>query len=128
MNILRILALCVAAAMVCAAIRSVHPQVATAVALGCGAAAMMLSAGDLGSFAGAVRKLEELSRESGAGNDELIRLCGIAMVAEFASDICRDAGEAALARRIDVGVRLGVTAAALPAAGRLMEMIAELLA
>ena len=55
-------------------------------------------------------------------------ICGIAVIAEFASDICWDAGEGALAHRIDVGVRIGVVASALPAAAEIMERIAELLA
>ena len=56
-----------------------------------------------------------------------MKICGIAVIAEFASDICRNAGEGALAHRIDVGVRIGVVASALPAAAEIMERIAELL-
>ena len=88
---------------------------------------LMLSMEDLGALAEALRRLEAAMQADG-GRMTLLRLCGIAIVAEFASDICRDAGEAALAKRIDVGVRLGITAAALPAAGEIMERIAGLLA
>ena len=50
------------------------------------------------------------------------------------SDLCvgqdamRRMREGALAHRIDVGVRIGVVASALPAAAEIMERIAELLA
>lgn len=128
MHLLRILALCLSAALICAAIRAAHPQIAMAVALGCGAAVMLLSLEDMSVFADALRKLDDLSGSAEVGGVQLIRVCGVAMVAEFASDICRDAGESALARRIDVGIRLGVAAAALPAASRIMENIAGLLA
>lgn len=127
MGALRILLLCVAAALVCASLRSAHPQIATAVALAAGVAALTLSAGDLGRFAEALRSLEALSAQGGANQLPLVKLCGVAMIAEFASDICRDAGEAALARRIEMGVRLGVAAAALPLAAQIMERIAGLL-
>lgn len=125
MSALRILALCLSAALVCASLRTAHPQIAAAAALAAGVAAMMLSAEDLNSFAGAVEALEEYA---GEGRQlYLLKICGVAMIAQFASDICRDAGEAALARRIDAGVKIGVAASALPAAAQLMERIASLL-
>lgn len=124
---LRIAALCVAAALVCAMVRSANPQIAAVVALACGMVVLMLCAEDLGALSNTLRQLENtVGMED--GRMSLLRLCGVAMVAEFASDICRDAGENALARRIDVGVRLGIVASALPAAGEIMENIAGLLA
>ena len=126
MTLIKLVGLCLAAALICATVRSTHPQIAAAVALACGAGMLMLSMEDLGALANALRRLEEAAQTDG-GSMTLLRLCGIAIVAEFASDICRDAGEAALAKRIDVGVRLGITAAALPAAGEIMESIAGLL-
>lgn len=121
----RILALCLASALICAALRTAHPQIAAAVALACGVGVLMLSLGDLSVLADALRRLGAFAPEKEALS--LLKICGIAIAAEFASDICRDAGEAALAKRIDVGVRLGITAAALPAAGEIMESIAGLL-
>ena len=126
MNMLRIAGLCLAAALVCATIRSVHPQLATIAALACGAGVMLLSLEDLGSFSDALRRLEG-AINAGGGQIGLLKICGIALVAEFAADICRDAGEAALAKRIDLGVRLGVVAASLPAAARLMDCVLELM-
>lgn len=127
MSALRILMLCVSAALICASLRSAHPQLATAVALAAGVAALMLSVEDLGRFAGAVRSLEGFAREGGVDQIHLLKICGVAMIAEFASDICRDADEAALAHRIDAGVKLGIVAAALPLAAELMERISALL-
>lgn len=127
MSALRILTLCVAAALICASLRTAHPQIATAVALAAGVAALMLSAEDLGRFAEAVRSLEDYARTDGVNRIYLLKICGVAMIAEFASDICKDAGEGALAHRIDVGVKLGIVAAALPAAAQVMERIAALL-
>ena len=128
MSALRILALCVSAALICASLRTAHPQIASAVALAAGVAALMLSTEDLGRFAGAVRQLEDYARQGRSHQIYLIKICGVSMIAEFASDICRDAGEAALARRIDAGVKIGVAAAALPVAAEIMERIAALLA
>ena len=108
-------------------LRAAHPQMASAVAMAAGVAALMLSSADLGALSRALKTLEGCVGEE-AQPLYLLKVCGIAVIAEFASDICRDAGEGALAQRIDVGVRIGVVASALPAAAEIMERIAELLA
>lgn len=127
MNIMRILILCISAAFVCASIRMAHPQIASAIALAAGIAALNLSLEDIRGLANTVAQLEAFANLGEGSRGELLKICGLAMVAEFASDICRDAGEAALARRIDVGVKLGIVVAALPAAGQIMEKISLLL-
>ncbi len=127
MSVLRILALCVSAALICASLRMAHPQIATAVALASGMAALMLSLSDLGKFADAVEALESYAGENGTEQLYLLKVCGIALIAEFASSICRDAGETALAQRIDLGVKLGIVVTALPLTAQIMEHIAGLL-
>lgn len=127
MNVLRILVLCITAAFICASLRMAHPQIASAVALATGIAALNLSLEDIRGLSNTVARLEAFANQGDGTRSELLRICGLAMIAEFASDICRDAGEAALARRIDVGVKLGIVVAALPAAVQIMERISELL-
>lgn len=127
MNVLRILILCISAALVCASLRMMHPQIATAVALAAGIAALMLSVEDIRGLSDAVAGLEAYANQGDGTRVQLLKICGIAMIAEFASDICRDAGEGALARRIDVGVKIGIVVAALPSAAQIMERIAQLL-
>ena len=123
MNALRILVLCISAAMVCASLKSAHPQIATAVALAAGVAALMISLDDIRALSNAVAMLESYSGYSEKTRLPLLKLCGIAMIAEFASDICRDAGENSLAQRIEMGLRIGIVAVALPTATMILEQI-----
>lgn len=127
MTALRILALCISAAFICASIRSLHPQIATAVALAAGLAALLMSIDDLSALASALKKLEDYASGAGLQYRYLLKICGIAIVAEFASDICRDGGEAALAHRIDTGVKLAITASAIPMVLEILEHISSLL-
>lgn len=125
MNTLRILILCISAAMVCASLRTVHPQIASAVALAAGVTALMLSTQEIRVLTEALDGLEaQANAENGT---QLLKLCGIAMIAEFASDICRDAGEASLAHRIDTGVKIGIIVTALPTVAQIMERISQLI-
>lgn len=127
-SVARILLLCVSAALVCVSLRTAHPQIATAIALGCGVAAMLLSLNDLGEIASGISELESYAQFGGISQTRMLKTCGIAMLAEFASDICRDANEIALAKRIDGAVKLGIVASALPIALDLMKDIAGLTA
>jgi len=126
MNVLRILILCLTAALICAAIRTQHPQIASAVSLAVGVAALGLSLPDIKVFSDAAKQIESGLTDA-SGGMLLLKLCGIALVAEFASDICRDSGEAALARRIDTGTKLAMLASALPLASDLLQKLSALL-
>ena len=126
MTELKILGLCVAAALICTTLRAAHPQIAAAVALAAGVAALTLMVPDLQTLADAIRSFSET--EDGHSRTRLLKICGIAMIAEFASDICRDAGESALSRRIEAGVKIGLLAGALPMLSDLMRNIASILA
>lgn len=126
MNAVRILALCVTAALICASIRSLHPQMASAVALAAGGAAIMLSIGDISIFAETIKSLDKLASQNGESL-ALLKICGVAMVAEFASDICREAGETMLAKRIDTGVRIGIVASAIPTVGNLLSSVVKII-
>ena len=127
MNSLRILILCIAAALVCTSLRTAHPQIASAVALAAGVGALMLSTQDIRILTDSLAKLEAQANAGEGTQLQLLKLCGIAMIAEFASDICRDAGEASLAHRIDVGVKIGMVVMALPTAAQIMERISQLI-
>jgi len=127
MDMIRILILCVSAALICASIRTAHPQIAAAVALASGIAALLISAGELESISEVLSRIRKFGEYADEGNLHLLKLCGIAVLAEFASDICRDSGEASLANRIDSGVKIGVLAASLPSAMKLMERIGEII-
>ena len=128
MNALRILALCVSAAIVCTSIRALHPQMASAVALASGIGALMLSLPDIRILADAIGRMDAHLPDLDDDGLFLLKMCGVALIAEFASDICRDSGEAALAKRIDTGTKIALLAASVPLAAGMLDAFNGLLA
>ena len=128
MNAIRILGLCVAAAMVCSAIRMQNPQIASAVAIASGAAAVLMSMSDFQIIGNQLQRLSALDWMEGDEFIYLLKLCAVSLIGEFASDICIDCGERALANRISFGVKAAMLASALPMAGDIMLRISELTA
>ena len=57
----------------------------------------------------------------------MFKAAGICFLAQFAGDACRDAGETALASRVETAARLAMTAAALPLFRQLAEMALTLI-
>ena len=57
----------------------------------------------------------------------LIKITGIAFLSEFAVSICKDAGEAAIASKIEIGSKIIIISMAIPILSSLLELILKLL-
>lgn len=57
----------------------------------------------------------------------LLKITGIAILAEFATSICKDAGESAIASKIDIGSKILIIAASIPIISSLLEVILKVL-
>ncbi len=127
MTAVKIAALLVAAAVLCVAIRVNRPELAMAVGLLAGLTACLLSMDEL---AGAVRILKEWLTKAGADDGDtalLLRLCGLSLIGEYAAQLCRDAGEGALAQRVEFGTRVSLTALLTPLAAEVLSAAVALL-
>ncbi len=84
----------------------------------------------VGQMSGVIESIQLFAQKFGLDSSYigvLIKIIGIAYVAQFAYDICKDAGESALASKVELGGRILILAAALPAAISLLDMVAALL-
>ena len=125
MAAVKIAALVVAAAVLCVAIRVNRPELAMAVGLIAGLTACLLSMDEL---AGAVRVLKEWLAKADDGDTALLlRLCRLSLIGEYAAQLCRDAGEGALAQRVEFGTRVSLTALLTPLAAEVLAAAVALL-
>ena len=105
--------LCVAGALVCAVLRPQRPEMRLAAAIAVGLAVLSMSLEGIGE---GVRVFGQLSGRAGLSEGTsqiMLRATGIAMLAEFGAQLCRDADEGALAGRVELAGRaalLGMTA------------------
>lgn len=58
----------------------------------------------------------------------VLKIVGVAYLAEFGAEICRDAGESALATKIEVAAKVGVLVLAIPIIVAILESVMGLLA
>ena len=106
--ILKVAALCVAVAMICSALRLQRPEMATALSLAAGLAALTLLYGELSRVTRWVDAFRDLTRQDGDMTATVLKAAGIAIVAELGGQLCADAGETALAGRVALASRVAM--------------------
>ena len=121
--ILKVTALCVAVSMICSAIRLQRPELATAISLSAGLAALALVGGTLAGANGWMAAVKGLLASEGDLTQIVLKGAGIAIVAELGAQLCSDAGETALAGRVTLASRVAM----LGLCGPMLEELSRLL-
>ena len=111
---IRIVALCLAAAMICSALRSQRPEIATALSLAGGVGALLMTGSVFRDVSESIRRFSVLIDLDGGTSAILMKAAGITVISELGVQICSDAGESALAGRIRLATRVVMLGMALP--------------
>lgn len=121
MNILGIAGIAICAAVVAAMLRRYHQEYAVLVGI---AAGIVILIEILTSIAPAVQQINRLLCSAGISSQYeviLLKTLGICFLAQFAADACRDAGESALASKMELAGKISILILSLP----LFEQIAK---
>ena len=79
---------------------------------------------------GIINLLKTISSKSGINNqflELLIKITGIAFLAEFAINLCKDSGEGAIASKIEMGSKVIIVSMSIPIISSLLEVILKLI-
>ncbi|MBC8531157.1 stage III sporulation protein AD [Gehongia tenuis] len=127
MQIVSIAGLGVVAAILSITLRKDKPEMA--MLLGVGAGAILLIA-FLSMVSPVMDFLKDLAARANLQSEHLallFKVVGVAYIAEFASQVCKDAGEGAIASKIEMGGKLVILVLCLPIMGSLFELIVGML-
>lgn len=81
-------------------------------------------------LSGIISLLKNLSAKASINQEFLIiliKITGIAVLTEFATSICKDSGETAIANKIDLGGKVLIIAISIPIISTLLETIIKIL-
>ncbi len=109
---LQIAALVLVGGVLSLALRRDQPAIAFLLSVGGAVLVLTVMAGQLGPLLGFVQSLGDYAQ--GQSVSCLLRVLGIALAAQFASDTCRDAGMAAAASAVELCGRVLALLQALP--------------
>ena len=123
MNILSLAGLAIVGLLVLALARQVVPEMATLITIGLGVVLLALVVDSLGD---AVDVPQGLAGNAGIKSDYIrvvLKVVGVSYITAFAAQMCRDAGESALAAKVELAGKVMILLTALPVFKALAEAI-----
>ncbi len=126
MAAVRAVLICAAGALMATLLGGQRPAMRLCVVI---AAGLCVAAFCLDDLRAGVETLSGLCGQAGLSGDHtnaLIRATGVAVLVEFGAQLCRDAGEGALAVRVELAGRVTLLGIALPILAELMERLSGL--
>lgn len=127
MEILYIVGFALVVAVFAVLLREERPEMALLLALGFGILVFILVLGKMGAIITLFRDLARAARIDELYLTTLLKILGIAYIAEFGAQICRDAGEGTIASKIEMAGKVLILVLALPIFAAIMEVIVRLL-
>lgn len=126
MEILQVVGFALVAAVLAVALRREKPEIALLVGLGAGALVFLAFAGKIGTI---LTVIEGVAQRAGLNLlylEVLLKIVGIAYLAEFGAQLCRDAGEGALAVKVEFAAKILILLLALPVILNLLDLLLQL--
>lgn len=124
--LLRAVALCIGCAVFGLCLRGDAPHMARLLSLAAALAVLAVCIGELRPIVSFFRELTEQSNFSPYAS-VLLKACGLGMIARFAAEFCRDAGEESLASKAELAGKCAVLVCSLPILSLLLQQIKDLL-
>ncbi|TEB06653.1 Stage III sporulation protein AC/AD protein family protein [Pelotomaculum schinkii] len=127
MDVLQIVALGLTATVLIVVVKSQRPDLAVLLSVAAGAIIFLLVLGKIGSIIEVVKELSERAGISMVYLGTILKIVGIAYIAEFGSQICRDAGEGAVASKIEFAAKVLIMVLAVPIVVAVLQSLLKLL-
>ena len=127
MEILKIVAIAIVCALLCAVLKQYKPEYAIVVQLAASVLILLLVASAMGDLINAIRELID-----GSGIDTgyltlLLKALGVAILTQLAADACRDSGETALSNKVELAGKVTILLLCLPLVKAMIQLSAGLI-
>ena len=127
MDIIKIVGIAFVTLIIVIILRQYKPEFAVYASMLGGAIIILLS---LGKLEGIINLLENLASKTAINGEFLailIKITGIAFLTEFATSVCKDSGETAIANKVDLGGKIIIIAISIPIISQLLEIVIKIL-
>ncbi len=122
-----LIALCIVTALLALTLRGQRPEFAMLLSLGCGIFVLLALMGQMKEIMTGLEKIMSGLSEQSDLTAIILKSLGICIVAELGSQCCRDAGEAAIAAKVELVAKAALVLMSMPVFTSLMETAGELL-
>ena len=118
----KIVALCLAGTLLLVLLKPARPEYAMLLRLALLLVVFAALLESVGSVVSGTSALMTLVGENGEIVRVMLKALGLSLVAQTASDLCKDSGEQTLAGIVELAAKIGILIMALPLAAQLAEM------
>ena len=127
MIILRIVGIAILSTIFILVIKQEKPEIAFMLSLVTGLMILAIILSQVGEIINLLRNLASRAEIDGIYFNTIIKIIGLAYIGEFGAEITRDAGEQALASKIELAVKIIIMYMAIPIMTSLIETIISFL-
>lgn len=127
MTIFKIVGLSLAAVTVVLVLRAYRPELAVQAAVAAGVVLLLIAVTEL---SGVMAMIDQIVAKYGLNSEHIkvvIKVIGIAYLAQFAAQTCRDAGEGAIASKVELVGRVLIVTVAIPVVISILDVLGTLL-
>ncbi|MEW6274247.1 MAG: stage III sporulation protein AD [Bacillota bacterium] len=126
MEIMQIVGIGIVAAVLAVTIRQNKPEIAATVSIAAGLIIFLLVLGKIGAVVDVLKELANRADLNAIYLATILKITAIAYIAEFGAQICRDAGEGALAVKIEFAAKVLVLILAVPILAAVLQALLKL--
>ena len=126
-DVIKIVGIGLVALILVIVIKQYRPEFALYISLIAGVFILYLA---LDEISDVINLLKNITEKSGMNSEFLkilLKMTGIAFLAEFAISICKDAGEGAIASKVELGSKAIIVSMSIPIIYNLLEVILKIL-
>lgn len=127
MEVAKIAAIGLIAGILAVTVKKTNPEIAMQVSIGAGVIIFIMVAGELADAVEFIRSFAEEYQSFSEGVGIVLKVVGIAYIAEFAVQILKDAGESALSSKVEIAAKVIIMLLTLPLLHSFAEMVFGLL-
>lgn len=128
MEIAQVIGLAIIVTVIGMVIRQIKPEMALQLSILTGVAIFLLIMDKIRLVVDLLQKLADQANISSYYLFIVLKIVGVAYLAEFGCQICKDAGENALATKVEIAAKIFVIILAIPIIVAIMESMMKLLA
>lgn len=108
-------------------IKQYRPEFAIYISIIAGIIIIIISLQKMGEIVSLIRTISEKAGINGEFLKIILKITGIAILAEFAISVCKDSGESAIASKIEMGSKVIIISMSIPIISSLLELMLNIL-
>lgn len=127
MQILQIIGIGIVAAVIIIILRAQKPEIALQISVVTGIVIFMLLASKLAAVVEVLESFADKADIKPIYFTTVLKITGIAYIAEFGAEVCKDAGEGSIASKIELAGKVTIVVLAVPIITSLLDLVIKVM-